>query len=211
MYQAYARIIFPLFVLLVAACAGGGGSGGGASDASADRQSLTQMRLEANTGNADAQVALADMLRLGIGAPSDVAEAARLYRKPAEMGNPLGQYNLGVLYLTGRGVVQNLPEAARWFAKAADQGNPLAQYQLGVMYAKGQGVRLDRVKAFTWLTIAQPALAEISQDDSWYTYWSEIKGALGSLPTLKNALGAALSPADRDRAERSARAWPSAS
>lgn len=196
--------------LTLAACAGGGGGGGEMSslaDPAVDRQDFEFTTRAASGGDINAQIALADMYRQGIGTPQDVSKAASLYRKPAEQGNPLAQYAMGESSWGGQGVPQNLHEAALWFAKSAAQGNPLAQYRLGVLHLKGQGVPLDPAKAFTWLSIAEPRLRAASTNPSWYGYWPNVKDALDKLPSLRDGAAKRLRTPEMDRARQEIAAW----
>jgi TPR repeat protein len=84
----------------------------------------------------------------------DFAQAARLFRPPAEEGHPRAQNNLGALYDQGLGVEQNDEQAARWFRSAAEQGHPTAQFNLSQLLRKGLGVEQDFVAAYAWATLA---------------------------------------------------------
>ncbi len=115
---------------------------------------LSEFRLLAEQGDADAQYNLAHMYRKGEGVAQNYAEAVKWYRKAAEQGDSSAQNNLGVMYGNGEGVAQNYAEAVKWYRKAAEQGHSSAQFNLGLMYDKGQGVPQDYVFAHMWFNLS---------------------------------------------------------
>jgi predicted RNase H-like HicB family nuclease len=94
-------------------------------------ESLYEVHLAAEKGDAEAQASLGFMYFEGKRIPQDYAEAVRWYRMAAERGNAIGQASLGDMYKQGRGVAQDYAEAARWYRKAAEQGFPEGQTKLG--------------------------------------------------------------------------------
>ena len=115
---------------------------------------ITEIRRQAEQGDADAQFSLGVMYDTGEGVPQDYGEALRWYRLAADQGHAGAQSNLGVMYGTGRGVPQDDGEALRWYRLAADQGHAGAQSNLGVMYGTGRGVPQDDGEAFRWYRLA---------------------------------------------------------
>ena len=79
----------------------------------------------AEQGNAAAQFNVAVLYEKGLGAPANVAEAARWYLKAAQQGDPDAQYSIGVLYETGTGVPRDVEQARTWFTNVL--GNPRAK------------------------------------------------------------------------------------
>jgi hypothetical protein len=77
----------------------------------------------AKAGDAQAQMALAQMYDKGNGVEQSDAEAFKWWLKAAEQGTPIAQHNVGVAYLSGVGVAQDKDKALRWLTKAADQGH----------------------------------------------------------------------------------------
>jgi serine/threonine protein kinase len=106
--------------------------------------------LSANTGNAGAQNALANMYYNGRGAPQSDAEAVRWWSKAAEQGNLNAQNNLGFMYYSGRGVTKDQSEGARWWLKAAEHGFAAAQNNIGGAYRNGLGVAKNEQEAVKW-------------------------------------------------------------
>ena len=76
----------------------------------------------AEAGDAEAQVALADLYLHGQGVPADPARAADWYRRAAAQGDAVAQLNLGDLYSRGLGLPRDLIQAYVWLARAANQG-----------------------------------------------------------------------------------------
>ncbi|MFQ5984322.1 MAG: tetratricopeptide repeat protein [Alphaproteobacteria bacterium] len=88
---------------------------------------LSEWRPLAEQGDAEAQIALANMYLFGVGVRQDYREAAKWYRRAAEQGEVIAQINLGELYATGRGVAKDDVLAYMWFSLAAADGHPYAE------------------------------------------------------------------------------------
>ena len=84
-----------------------------------DPDTITEIRLQAEQGDASAQYNLGVSYANGEGVLKDEAEAVRWYRLSADQGNAFAQYNLGVRYAFGRGVPQDEAEAVRWYRLSA--------------------------------------------------------------------------------------------
>lgn len=95
----------------------------------------TDLRVEAESGNAKAQFALATDYAEGRHVPRDLVTAAQWYRKAAERGLALAQLRLALLYQKGLGVQRDLDKARAWYQKAAEQGNITAMHNLAVLTA----------------------------------------------------------------------------
>ena len=119
-----------------------------------DPDTITEIRLQAEQGDASAQYNLGGRYAFGRGVPQDEAEAVRWYRLSADQGDASAQNNLGLMYDNGEGVLKDEAEAVRWYRLSADQGNATAQYNLGVSYSNGEGVLKDSVLAHMWFNIA---------------------------------------------------------
>ncbi len=111
---------------------------------------ITEIRAQAERGDADAQYRLGRMCAKGEGVPQDYMLAVEWFRKAAEQGNAKGQNALGTMYASGTGVPQDYVQAIAWYRKAAGQGEMMAQANLGVMYDTGRGVPQDFVQAAEW-------------------------------------------------------------
>ncbi|MFP8873830.1 MAG: hypothetical protein VCB42_04680, partial [Myxococcota bacterium] len=121
------------------------------------RGDVTEIRLLAEQGDANAQFFLGLIYERGQNVPQDDTEAFRLFRLAAEQGDAKAQYKVGFSYRTGLGVPQDEAEAVRWYQLAAEQGNIPAQFSLGVMYATGRGVPQNDVTADMWFNLAPSA------------------------------------------------------
>src|SRR5271157_5167963 len=86
-------------------------------------QSIAELKIQADKGDAKAQSALGVAYQSGKGVLKDDSEAVRWWQKAAEQGDVLAQVNLGLAYISGAGVPKNYVAAARWYGKAAEQGN----------------------------------------------------------------------------------------
>ncbi len=105
---------------------------------------------EAESGDAEAQAALAFMYAKGEGTPVNDAEAFKWFQKAAEQGHALSQFNMGVMYAKGRSVEQDYNEAFVWYKRAAEQGDVSSQATISMMYMKGVGIEKDEKAAFDW-------------------------------------------------------------
>jgi hypothetical protein len=93
-----------------------------AYDAGDYRTAFEEWWTLAETGDAEAQTALAGLYLDGLGTAADAIAALRWYRRAAEQGEPVAQQSLGDLYGQGRGAARNLVSAYVWLSLAADQG-----------------------------------------------------------------------------------------
>jgi TPR repeat protein len=102
----------------------------------------------AASGEAQAQCAMGDRYRRGIGVTQNWFEATRWYQLAAEQGNAQAQCALAGCFAEGRGVKKDLAIAFLWYEKAAAQDLPQAQWNLGELYATGlPGIEADPKKA----------------------------------------------------------------
>ena len=66
-------------------------------------ETVADLRVRAEQGDASAQAALGVMYVAGRGVPEDYGEAVRWYQLAAEQGNDGAQFHLGVMYANGNG------------------------------------------------------------------------------------------------------------
>jgi len=164
----------------------------------AQQESIEELRVRAEQGDAEAEFDLGTFYDMGYNVPQDATEAARWYRLAAEQGHAFAQFNLGTFYDMGYGVPEDAAEAARWYRLAADQGIAVAQFNLANMYATGRGVPMDVVTTYMWAIIA-----------------SRIDNALMVSETMtisgyRDAVAAALTSKERDEGQRLAGEWETA-
>ncbi|MDR3411081.1 MAG: tetratricopeptide repeat protein [Formivibrio sp.] len=113
-------------------------------------QSVEQLKEQADNGDSNAQLLLADRYIGGNGVPKDYAKAFWLLRKAAEQGNIKGQEALGMIYGSDELIPHDYQQSAAWWRKAADQGDAVAQRNLGYLFKDGQGVAQDFTEAAVW-------------------------------------------------------------
>ena len=116
----------------------------------AARKKFEEIKVKAETGDAQAQGDLGRCYGLGDGVTKNMVEAVTWYRKSAEQGNATGEAGLGWCYGNGDGVTIDAAEAVKWYRKAAEQGFARAQCGLGYCYDTGVGVTNDAVEAVKW-------------------------------------------------------------
>jgi len=113
-----------------------------------------EIRLLAESGDAEAQYSLAMMFDFGDHVPRDGEQAVFWLRKAAAQNLVGACYSLGIKYEFGSTVRQNTTEAANWYRRAALQDLPMAQFHLGLLLLPGSDLRPDPVQAYAWLTLA---------------------------------------------------------
>ena len=111
-------------------------------------------RKAANTGDAAAQLDLAEAYQFGTGVPKDAVEAVSWYRLAAAQGRAYAQSALGYAYAFGAGVPKNDVESVKWYRLAAAQGSEEGQVGLGFAYVLGEDVPKNDVEAYHWLNLA---------------------------------------------------------
>lgn len=101
------------------------------------------------TGNAEAQFLLANLLREGAkGLKANEKNAVTLYASAADKGHIEAAYWAADAYHYGKGVKTADIKAIEYYEKAADLGHVAAQNNLGLMYLQGKGVDRDLKTAF---------------------------------------------------------------
>ncbi len=110
---------------------------------------LSKWRLEADKGDAKAQVNLGRLYALGHGVDKDEALAISWFRKAADQGIAVAHHNLGVVYETGP--YPDFVAAAKHYRVAAEDGRTESQMALGKLYQHGRGVARDYQEAAKWL------------------------------------------------------------
>lgn len=116
----------------------------------AHSDNLWSLKTLAESGDAQAQFALAFMYDKGESIRRDYAAAAKWYRSAARQGIAFAQYRLGQLYELGQGVSRDREQAVELYREAADQGFSKAQYKLGDSYAHGLGVQQSHEESAKW-------------------------------------------------------------
>jgi hypothetical protein len=83
---------------------------------------LPNLRVLAESGNADAQATLAKMYQDGSGVPQDIVIAAKWFQSAANLGQKESQLVIGELFEEGRGVTQDYVQAHMWYNLASAAG-----------------------------------------------------------------------------------------
>jgi TPR repeat protein len=117
----------------------------------AERKTFEALKLQAEKGNAQAQLRLAEAYRMGLGTAPDMAKSTKWHRKAADQGLAEAQLLLALDYAHGDGVKTNTHEEVQWLRKAAEQGLAQAQLDLGLCYLYGEGIDRNTVEAVHWI------------------------------------------------------------
>ena len=115
---------------------------------------FAETRRLAETGDAEAQLELARMLQLGVGAPQDTAQSMAWIRKSADNGYAPAQSAMGVAYTLGGKVPVDRVQGEYWLRKGAAQGNAEAQTILALEFIDGRSSAEEQAQAITWLKAA---------------------------------------------------------
>ncbi|KAG0278539.1 hypothetical protein BGZ95_003762 [Linnemannia exigua] len=118
--------------------------------AAAAFKDISPIVVKATLGDANSQVQLGEMHKIGDNVEQDYEAARYWYLKAAKQGNASAQCSVGDLYRLGLGVDFNHSTALSWYQKAADQGDASGQYSLGFMYQYGLAVEMDYAVAMDW-------------------------------------------------------------
>ena len=109
----------------------------GSTDENMDNSDLL---VEAEEGNPEAQFELGSMMYFGIGLDACPSEGLSLIQRAAVSGHPVAQVLLGYAYLFGKNVDRDSREAFKWLWLSARQDNAEAYYYLGACYHEAWGV-----------------------------------------------------------------------
>jgi uncharacterized protein len=129
---------------------------------------VSQLRKNAEAGDAEAENMLGVMYSMGEGVDRDKAEAVRWYHKAAKHGNSAAMFNLGAAYYNGDGVGVDDVASCAWFLLAQEAGYSQADdavrraslesanapiqaaQKIGQMYEGGEELPKDPTKALKW-------------------------------------------------------------
>lgn len=154
-----------------------------------DARMILKLKPKALKGDADAALALGNVLRPNMDCRKEAnTEAAKWYRIAADKGVTDAEYYIGRLYDAGEGLARSDKEAMKWYARAAAKGHAQALYQFGMLYArphdgqpadKAVSLKLIRIAADQGHTLAMYRLArlyaagskETPQDHAEAFYW----------------------------------------
>ncbi|OEZ69322.1 Sel1 repeat protein [Janthinobacterium sp. HH103] len=112
---------------------------------------FAETRRVAETGDVEAQLELARMLQLGVGAPQDTAHSMAWIRKSAEGGYAPAQAALGLACTVGGKVPIDRVQGEYWLRKGVAQGDALAQTMLALEFIDGSSPAEEQALAIIWL------------------------------------------------------------
>lgn len=115
---------------------------------------LDKLTRLAESGNAAAELEIANRYLDGTGTIRNAAAGFRWMTRAAKQGNAVAQFLLGSLYQTGIGTSADPVRAMHWYEAAALQGNRKAMHDLGVAYAQGLGGVTSPTEAARWFSRA---------------------------------------------------------
>jgi uncharacterized protein len=115
---------------------------------------VSRLRSLAMQGDAQAQLALGQLLINGIGTRLDVREALHWFLQAAESGVPMAMNMVGRCYEYGFGAQMDCVQAAHWYLRAARLDCDWAIYNYAQLLSHGRGIEQDRVAAFRWFQLA---------------------------------------------------------
>ncbi len=150
---------------------------------------------QADQGESEAQVNLAELYATRQVVPEDQEEAVKWYRKAADQGYSDGQVSLGLWLTIGKSNSQDNAEAIELFRKAADQLNVHAMSILAHFYLQGRGVAQDYVQAHMWYNLAASVPSSLFDMDK------------RKFAEARDELAAKMTPQQVAESERLAREW----
>ena len=111
---------------------------------------IRRLTSQAESGDMESQIALAEAHFYGRGTPTNRTEAVRWYRLAAKAGEASAQASLGLCLLRGWGCEKSPVEAVSWYMAAAEQGDLMAMNDLAFCHMHGIGVAKDPAAGFAW-------------------------------------------------------------
>lgn len=116
---------------------------------------VAELQKASDSGNAEAQAAMGEMLVTGDQVPKDVTKGVELLAKAAAAKQATAAFRLGKLYEDGDGVAPDASKALEYYLQAARAGVSEAQYNLGAMYVSARdGLKRDYKEGLAWLIVA---------------------------------------------------------
>ena len=115
---------------------------------------FAETRRAAEAGDVEAQLDLARMLLLGVGAPQSTAHSMAWLRKSAEGGYAPAQAALGLACTVGGKVPIDRVQGEYWLRQGVAQGDALAQTILALEFIDGDSSAEEQALAIEWLKAA---------------------------------------------------------
>jgi len=151
-----------------------------------NQRALANFRAAAALGHARATFFVAEMIRLGLGAPRNSFKALNLYKESADAGFAYAAFSIWIMHdIEGEKVVPQ-EDALRYLKQAAESGLKEAQREYGVALGEGKlGLKADKKAALPWVRKAA------KQGDSDSHYLLGIMHFLGTESEIKRDFGEA--------------------
>lgn len=171
------RLLKLLLVMLV--CAAGPAVAGPLEDAEKalrtgdDKAAVTELRKEAERGNAIAQTLLGWIYLQGRGVPKDYAAALSWYLKGAGQLYAPAMYTLGKMYSEGIGVPSDYVQAYKWYNLAAASGDTSELAVSAVELAKDGRDEIARKMTPAQIAEAQKLASQWKPESErpWWKFW----------------------------------------
>jgi TPR repeat protein/predicted phosphohydrolase len=125
---------------------------------------------EAENGNSDYILILADMYSFGLGKQQSFETAFKWYLKAAEKGNAEAMCDLGYMYSAGQGTKKNLQQSFYWYTQSAERGYLHAIRDAGLCYYFGLGTPVNTEKAVEYFQSASDANYAHATSDLAFCY-----------------------------------------
>jgi len=114
----------------------------------------------AKAGHPESMDQVGQMLRLGAGTRTNLAEAVDWYERGADAGSASAAINAGRAYANGWARPINHIKAHNYYRKAAEAGEPWGMHNFGAGFINGNGIPRDAELAREWIgKSAQAGLA----------------------------------------------------
>lgn len=115
-------------------------------------QSISELKVRADSGDVKAMLTLAEKYDIGIGAPHKPDSAKYFMDKAANSGDPNGQFLVGLRYIANIYSAADYSKGIKWLKKAAEQNHTAALLKLREVYADrgaDQGITTESSKYYS--------------------------------------------------------------
>jgi TPR repeat protein len=121
-----------------------------AIEGAAPARGIEDLRRDADSGNAQAQIALGLSYLRGRGVSKDIDQSVRYFRLASQSGSPTGMFHFAACLEGGVGIKQDLREAVALFKRSADGGVAAAVERYARALDCGRGVPENQAKALKY-------------------------------------------------------------
>lgn len=170
-------------------------------DPKQDEKTATELRRQADTGNAEAALRLGNLLARNRVATARYGNAVDWYKKGCVLNSLSACHNVGASYEYGRnGVKLDNTEAANYYLKSAERAFLPSLLNLAILHADGRVTSLDHRDGLKWMLIAQKAATQCPAAPICKLVLEDPKG-------YRARLEAPLSADERQEARQLAERW----